>query len=113
MVRLFVYGTLKRDCWNHRLLTNARFLGRAIAKGYTLHINGIPYMLRSANGCIVYGEVYEVERELIKELDRFEAGYSRELITVEFEDGRKIRAYAYLADTLVPITTCLNSNYPC
>uniref|UniRef100_A0A1I8FE13 Gamma-glutamylcyclotransferase family protein n=1 Tax=Macrostomum lignano TaxID=282301 RepID=A0A1I8FE13_9PLAT len=52
---VFVYGTLKRDNFNHRLLTDAEFIGTAVTKE--------PYPL----GHRVTGEVYNVNSEQVEE----------------------------------------------
>uniref|UniRef100_A0A1I8IZ01 Gamma-glutamylcyclotransferase family protein n=1 Tax=Macrostomum lignano TaxID=282301 RepID=A0A1I8IZ01_9PLAT len=62
---VFVYGTLKRDNFNHRLLTDAEFIGTAVTKE----------PLSSGDcqsGHRVTGEVYNVNSEQLKNLDYLE-----------------------------------------
>ncbi|PAA62679.1 hypothetical protein BOX15_Mlig025012g3, partial [Macrostomum lignano] len=74
---VFVYGTLKRDNFNHRLLTDAEFIGTAVTKEpYPLVIASrynIPFLLPYAGqGHRVTGEVYSVNSEQLKNLDHLE-----------------------------------------
>ena len=47
----FVYGTLQKDCGNHRLLLDAEFIAQAITKDkYLQTISGsIPYVNKNVN----------------------------------------------------------------
>jgi gamma-glutamylaminecyclotransferase len=72
---LFVYGTLKRGCSNHRYLADQEFLGLArTPPGYRLYdLGGYPGIVAQAddpNG--VVGEVWAVTDEALQRLDRFE-----------------------------------------
>jgi len=111
---LFVYGTLMKGCNNHWLLKElgARYIGRATARGYTITVDIIPFMYPAPQNCSVEGEVYEVPREAIPELDDFEYGYVRLPIRVELESGEEIEAHAYLADD-TPLDECILSKYTC
>lgn len=73
MVRLFVYGTLMRNCCNHEpYLRGQKYLGQAVLPGYAL------YNLGSYPGVVpdstekVLGELYEIDASLLEELDIFE-----------------------------------------
>ncbi|WP_424160298.1 gamma-glutamylcyclotransferase family protein [Thermocrinis sp.] len=95
---LFVYGTLKRGGTRNWLLEGFPFLGRAKAKGFVLYDLGpFPAMVPGAG--LVYGEVYEVSEEILRDLDWIEGVpilYRRELIDVVFEDGFSLKAWAYI-----------------
>lgn len=77
--KVFVYGTLRRGYGNHRLLENSEFLGNAITKEkYELTANGIPFVNPDKPTSNIVGEVYEVDNETLKSLDRLE-GYDAKL----------------------------------
>lgn len=74
---VFVYGTLKKHFGNHHILQDSKYLGNDKIKGYDMYSLGpFPGIVESENGeGIVQGELYEVNDEVLKELDRLE-GYS-------------------------------------
>lgn len=89
---VFVYGTLKKDQRNHSFLTDrgAEFVGNAkTAKPYPLINAQLPYLINvpGFDGAqIVEGEVYRVNTQTLKELDRLEGTpthYARKKIGVE------------------------------
>lgn len=99
--QLFIYGTLKRGCSNHRVLAGQTFLGNArTAAGYRLYDFGeYPGMIAVANDQQgVTGELWSVEPDVIAKLDAFEGLpeglYRRERVTLlsPFAD---LRAEAY------------------
>jgi gamma-glutamylcyclotransferase (GGCT)/AIG2-like uncharacterized protein YtfP len=95
---LFVYGTLKRGGSRHWLLQDFPFLGRARAEGFALYDLG-PFPAMVPDAGVVYGEVYEVPEEILRDLDWVEGVpvlYRRELIEVVFEDGFSVKAWAYI-----------------
>jgi gamma-glutamylcyclotransferase (GGCT)/AIG2-like uncharacterized protein YtfP len=60
---VFVYGTLKKGHGNHRLLTEAKYLGRAVTtKPMRLAGYGVPFTWPSnhAEGLPLQGEVYDI-----------------------------------------------------
>lgn len=90
MNRLFVYGTLKRGCSNHRELAGQTFVGEARTQpGFRLFdLGGYPGLVPwpdDRDG--VAGEVWSVDNEALVRLDRFEgvsAGlYHREPIPLQ------------------------------
>lgn len=96
VVRVFVYGTLLFGESNHRLLAGAAFVGRARTEPAfdLVSLGAYPAMLDGGRTAIV-GEVYEVDRETLNDLDRLEGHprfYQRRLI--DLGDGCK--AFAYL-----------------
>ncbi|AAL62592.1 gamma-glutamylcyclotransferase family protein [Pyrobaculum aerophilum] len=97
MPYLFVYGTLKSGCGNHRYLKNAQFLGEAEVEGYTLIGVIIPYAVE-APGCKVKGELYRVSQEELEAIDQLEipAGYARVEVEARTPWGAyKAWMYAY------------------
>ena len=71
---LFVYGTLKRGCRNHRQMAGQRFVDHArTAPGFRLvDLGGYPGIVPDPAGGGVEGEVWEVEGEAMVKLDAFE-----------------------------------------
>lgn len=106
--RLFVYGTLKRGCCNHRYLAGQTYLGPArTLPGFRLYdLGGYPGIVaRSDDRDGVKGEVWEVDAAALRELDRFEGVheglYRREpLPLLPPFDGAPVDAYL----SALPIT---------
>jgi len=77
-INVFVYGTLKRGHYNHCLLKNAKFLGEATLGGeFDMYSLGSFPALVPCDGeesPKIHGEVYEVDEETLRRLDRLE-GY--------------------------------------
>lgn len=72
---LFVYGTLKRGCHNHRFIAGQNFLGLAeTVPGYRLYdLGGYPGLVARPDAPEgVRGEVWSVDDETLKRLDAFE-----------------------------------------
>ena len=72
---LFVYGTLKRGCGNHRQLTGQAFIGIArTPPGFRLHdMGGYPGLVTAADATEgVTGEVWSVDARGLARLDAFE-----------------------------------------
>jgi gamma-glutamylaminecyclotransferase len=93
--RLFVYGTLKRGCAHHDLLAGARFAGAArTAPGFVLvDLGAYPGMVRGGAAAVA-GELFEVDRELLARLDRFEGHpHLFHRARVPLADGRSTHAY--------------------
>lgn len=109
-VRLFVYGSLKRDGRHHDQLSGARFLGVAETEpGYRLEPLGDYLALVRVAGpstaaptCSVKGELFEVDEARLPALDDFEGdAYIRCPITLAAtptaeERGKGAFALAYL-----------------
>src|SRR5581483_829958 len=93
---LFVYGTLKEGYHNNHYLEDQTLIGEVETKPYyRLFCNDtFPMMIRDRrNGYSVRGEIWEVDEEIIDEIDRHEVLYNREIISVN--KGYK-NVYAYL-----------------
>ena len=110
---LFVYGTLKRGCSNHRQLAGGTFIGAARTRpGYTLYdVGGYPGLVKkSGHRPGVSGEVWSVNKRHVAKLDHFEGlpegPYRREPVPLRAPfAGQKIEAYVYAApiDGLPPV----------
>ena len=70
---IFVYGTLLRGESNHPQIADARFVGSARTEPrYELaDLGGYPALLEDGDSAID-GEIYEVDRVLLTQLDAFE-----------------------------------------
>lgn len=95
--KVFVYGTLKKGFCNNKLLDGFS-CKRAIARGIDLHNGpGFPYAKRG-NGEVI-GELYEVDTQTMKRLDRLEGCpnlYQREKTEV-IVNSQKVEAWIYLS----------------
>lgn len=71
---LFVYGTLKRGCHNHRQLAGQTLLGETCTlPGFRLvDLGGYPGIVTDPAGGKVEGEVWRVDQEALRRLDAFE-----------------------------------------
>jgi len=100
---LFVYGTLKRGCSNHRQLAGQKYVGVAKTQpGFRLYdAGGYPGLAALADDLKgVSGEVWEVEPERLIKLDRFEGVaeglYRREAVPLRAPfAGQRVEAYFF------------------
>jgi gamma-glutamylcyclotransferase (GGCT)/AIG2-like uncharacterized protein YtfP len=100
MTKVFVYGSLLSGLGNHGLLEDATFLGKTkTPRGFAmLDLGWFPGVIHSdVHEAPVLGEVYEVDDDTLKRLDRLE-GYRHEepdsglynKATIETEFGEAI-----------------------
>src|SRR5579859_6470451 len=91
MARVFVYGTLKRDYHNSRLMATAKFIGKAYTVDtFRMFSVGFPVIRPNDNGHSVSGELYDVDPETLDRLDALEAEgrmYDRRSVPVVIVDG--------------------------
>jgi len=105
---LFVYGTLMKDCRNHRYI-RGKYLKSwdAYTKGKLYHLAGKNYPALLQGSDRVRGELYELEnlQEIVEEVDLLEnydkeniyySEYIRAEIEVVSQEGIKVKADAYL-----------------
>jgi gamma-glutamylcyclotransferase (GGCT)/AIG2-like uncharacterized protein YtfP len=71
---LFVYGTLKRGCRNHRHIAGQDFVGAArTATGcHLVDLGGYPGIVANGDSGEVEGEVWRVDADALRRLDAFE-----------------------------------------
>lgn len=113
--KVFVYGTLMSGRCNHFYMEkeDVKFLGKGRANGFALY-KVTPYYPGAVKeeGESVMGEVYEIPKEYMDSLDRFEENgflYRREKAEVELESGERVTAWIYLwlrdycSETKVPL----------
>jgi gamma-glutamylaminecyclotransferase len=100
MNHVFVYGTLKRSGFNHRLLWDATYMGDAAVEGYSLTAGGgFPYAVRVEGGQ-ARGEVYEVDDATMDRLDSLEGfphHYTRDYIGAYIDGVGPVRVWIYVA----------------
>lgn len=93
MNNLFVYGTLKRNFHNHRLIEemsgSCEFIrnGRTTWPSYFMRENGgFPAVFfKESGGCFISGELYSISDELLGRCDRLEGHplwYQRRKVTL-------------------------------
>ena len=103
MKRIFVYGTLKRGCKNHRNLAGQTYAGEArTVPGFRLYSLGdYPGMAADPTDFEgVTGEVWEVDDDMLVQLDAFEGVseglYRREPVPLEAPFAKtEVHAYLY------------------
>lgn len=94
---LFVYGSLRYGFELHHFLRNSRFIGLAFTEGYKMYdLGGYPGVVKGDG--IVWGEVYEIDENLLRLLDEVEDYkgrpddlYVRERTTVFFDQKRRFK----------------------
>ena len=98
-MNVFVYGTLMKGYWNHRLLEREKFIGEGKIQNYGLYNVTSPYPgVIQKNGASVLGEIYDVSEKTLKKLDELEGEgtlYIRRAVNVETSEG-VLEAYTYL-----------------
>ncbi len=101
---LFVYGSLKKNLKNHHIIENkAKFLNSCkteeLMSLYRYKNYDFPYLSRAPKECI-YGELYEVDNDLLKALDKFEDCpnfYVREKIKImHYMSMKYVEAWTYI-----------------
>ncbi len=77
MIRVFVYGSLLRNCYNHeRYLKRQKYLGQAVLLGYALYnLGSYPGIVPDENEKVL-GELYEIDQSILPRLDRLEGNGS-------------------------------------
>lgn len=110
---VFVYGSLKSGFYNHAEIENETKICEArTSEEFLLYPNFdylFPYLFKNDNldkkttAKKINGEVYEVTKEKLKQLDILEGVdsklYQREEIEVESKDGATMRVFVYIADS--------------
>src|SRR5918992_3224321 len=90
---VFVYGTLRRG--NARSMSvrfpNSKYIADAKVTGSLYDLGAYPGLLLDESKSSVIGEVYEVDDEILKELDDFEASsyYRRKQVEISLGTHRK------------------------
>jgi gamma-glutamylaminecyclotransferase len=106
MTKIFVYGTLKRGCCNHRFLAGQRFITEArTLPHYALYdLGGYPGMVAVTDQPqSVQGEVWEVDETALRGLDTLEGLEEGEYRRVQIplaspHEGLVAEGYEYLRE---------------
>ena len=91
---VFVYGTLRRG--GARAMSgrfpNSKFIADAKVSGSLYDLGAFPGLLLNDSNSLVIGEVYEVDDEILNQLDDIEASsyYSRKQIKISLGTHRKV-----------------------
>jgi len=97
MVKIFVYGSLRKGMRNHSEEMDAYFLQNDTIKNYKMYsLRYYPFII-SGNG-IIQGEVYDIPEDMFNQIDGMEinAGYKR--VTNKTENG--IMAIYYIFESM-------------
>lgn len=99
---IFVYGTLRRGNGARAMsvrFPDSKFIAEATVRGSLYDLGRYPGLLLDESNSLVTGEVYEVDDELLKTLDDFEASSSYFRKQVEISLGTdKRRCWIYLPE---------------
>jgi gamma-glutamylcyclotransferase (GGCT)/AIG2-like uncharacterized protein YtfP len=94
--RIFVYGTLRRGGSNHHRMKDAGFLSTAQVNGRLYRIDWYPGLIPDDSASSVHGEVFEVSREILNELDAFEGDeYLRVKLEVRLPDHSSVETWLW------------------
>ncbi len=73
MELVFVYGTLKQGFSNHVLLKHSKLVGQGATQNrYAMYRSGIPFVSQKERVSTISGEVYEVNKNTLHNLDILE-----------------------------------------
>lgn len=91
---VFVYGTLRRGGAGAMSIRfpNSKFIADAKVSGSLYDLGAYPGLILNESNSWVIGEVYEVDDEVLKELDDFEASsnYWRKQVETSLGTHRKV-----------------------
>ncbi len=102
LLYLFVYGTLRRGAatrWSRFLAERSSFEGYGRSRGVLFQLDGYPGMIPAADEeAWVKGEVCLIDTpSVLPTLDEYEGDeFERRQVDVELDDGRVVKAWAYL-----------------
>ena len=98
---VFIYGSLRRGCSGAMSVRfpSAKFLTAASVHGCLYDLGSYPGLQLDESSRPVVGEVYEVDDQLLKELDEFEASSNYRRERAMFHVGNDPReCWTYLPD---------------
>jgi gamma-glutamylcyclotransferase (GGCT)/AIG2-like uncharacterized protein YtfP len=91
---VFVYGTLRRGCTRAMSIRfpKSQFIAHAKVRGSLYDLGAFPGLILEQSNSLVTGEVYEVDDEILNELDNFEASsnYRRKQVEVSIGTHRRM-----------------------
>jgi len=94
---VFVYGTLKADCYNHHTLGKGKLVGKgATETKYTMvDLGAFPGVLKDLPTSTIKGEVYKVNNlASLDILEGYPTFYNRTKVNVDTED-KSVSAWMY------------------
>jgi gamma-glutamylcyclotransferase (GGCT)/AIG2-like uncharacterized protein YtfP/lysophospholipase L1-like esterase len=100
MLRIFLYGTLKRSGCRSHVMRGQRFVGeaRTVAKYRMYNTGSYPALVEDEDGLEVDGEVWEVDDECLRVLDAIEAVpdlYERRPVSLTDSGMDGVETYIY------------------
>lgn len=108
----FTYGTLMKGERNHTLLKGkATFITAATVKGTLFHLPyGYPAYLNNSKENKVFGEVYEIDTQVLEDLDKLEGYnessqsgmYLRKKIKATILNGDNMECFIYVWNEKIP-----------
>lgn len=113
--RLFVYGTLKPGCCNHRRIADhVRHVRPGTTQGVLVDLGAFPALIHGDG--IVKGVLLDLEPEAIPitdfiegfHADRARSLYVREKVEVDLDDGNTMAAWTYFFAQPASIESCPN-----
>ena len=101
---IFVYGSLKKGFYNHRLISNFNKIGEGTVKGTMYDLGSFPALCLEPDKYLIKGEIYDVNTvEGLMALDRLEgynpnnanSFYDRVKVNCQMDDGttREVSVY--------------------
>jgi gamma-glutamylcyclotransferase (GGCT)/AIG2-like uncharacterized protein YtfP len=110
---VFVYGTLRRGAARAMSLRfpGSKFIADAKVSGSLYDLGAYPGLLLNGSNSSVIGEVYEVDDEMLNELDDFEASshYWRKQVEISLDTRPKV-CWTYEPDPEIhPLRTVITS----
>lgn len=99
MIKVFTYGTLMKNGYNHNYyLSGQKFLGSALLPGYALYnLGSYPGIIPDDRGQVL-GELYEIDLPTLNRLDLLEANgtlYIRQTLIV-IRGDEEVNAQVYI-----------------
>ena len=106
-----VYGSLRKGLGNHRVLGDSKLVSTGIVQGFGMYsMGGFPALTTLANKTDVVVEVYEVDNDTMRRLDRLEGYphfYNRVPVPIHLNEGEDgvesyLTAWIYFIDDKFP-----------
>lgn len=102
-----VYGTLRKGQGNHRFMSNSKFIGYGVLKGWEFCVGRLT-IKNTGNGFVIV-EVYDVPESDVPAIDRLEGYpyiYNREEVDVIIPGVGVVKAWVYYIPN---ITRCITT----
>lgn len=96
-VRLFVYGTLKKEFYNNNTLKGSKYVRQSRVNGILLHLGNYPGLLLESTATPVEGELWDVpDAEILARVDQLEGHpHCFERKKVRVAGGEEVYTYEY------------------